>query len=535
MTLMSDRWAGAPAPSRPDLSERLRAALLDGQVGEGEPGAVIAVYRDGALVASACAGVADVRGQDPDQGTSPGPAANNPLTADTLMNIASISKQMAAAAILIAARGGALDLDADLRGLVPELRVPGVTLRNCLNHTAGLPDYLAVAYTVGMPEIEIAALSVFLDWVTTLDGLEFAPGERQSYSNTGYVLAALALERAVGRPFPEVLAESVLVPLGMTKSFSTTVLGEFSAGMAFSFSQEAPGEFVKETMGVGEVEPVRGVNGDGEVITSLNEFGAWQAFLLDGRVLGEDIRSQLLARTTLTDGTETTYGFGIEHETKAETAGYVHSGGMWAFSAYSIVDEKSGLSVACFANRGGYSASEAAWKAMHLASGFGDIAGDWFATRSLMGARIEVLSAGDLAARTGMSEEPETATWRGGRVWEGNDDFARIEPRSRDLKITSWFGIAERYERLDPAGGHPGHLPGTYDERAFGRPFVFEERGAELWLVPPGREPERVKPFGQRGAEWIGETSLGWVIADGEAAGRVRVGLGTFAAELVRR
>ncbi|MEB4613126.1 serine hydrolase domain-containing protein [Leucobacter sp. M11] len=508
-------------PARPELSSRLHQLLLAGQIGADEPGAVIAVYRDGTLLASACAGLAD----------APGGAALSP---DTMMNVASISKQMTAAAVLLAVRAGTLDLDADLRGLVPELQLSGVTLRNCLNHTAGLPDYLAVAYTVGMPEIEIAALRTFLDWLSRVGAHEFRPRERQSYSNTGYVLAAVALERAAGKPFPLVLAETVLLPLGMTGSFSTTVLGEFSAGMAFSFTRTDSGEFEKETMGVGTVAPVRGVNGDGEVITSLNEFGAWQGFLLDGRVLGEDIRQALLTKTVLTDGRETSYGFGIEHETRAHTTAYAHSGGMWGFSAYSIVDPATGISVACFSNRGGFRSSEAAWTAMHFASGFGDVAGHWYSTQTFMGAQLAVQADGNLAARTGLTEDAETAHWAGGHVWHGADDFARIEAIPTGLAITSWFGITDRYERVEPVAEYPRGLLGAYREPTFDAAYLFEERGDELWLVPPGREPERVLPFGRRHGGWIGETTLGWVLFDGTRAEPVRIGLGTYSTALFR-
>ncbi|GAA1324969.1 serine hydrolase domain-containing protein [Leucobacter albus] len=545
--------ASAPSPAPPQLApaalgDRLQRELLDGQIGAGEPGAVVAVYRDGVLLASACAGVAELgSGADAGgvfEGVSEGESgaslastssAGKPLTPDTLMNTASVSKQLTATAVLLAARAGALDLDADVRGLVPELPVPGVTLRSCLNHTAGLPDYLGVAYTVGIPEIEIAALSAFLGWLETLDALEFTPGDTQSYSNTGYVIAALALERAAGAPFPEVLAESVLRPLGMAQTFSTTVLGEFTDGMAFSFAAGAPGEFVKETMGVGEVEPVRGVNGDGEVITSLNDFGAWQAFLIDGRVLGDDIRQQLLARTVLNSGHETSYGFGIEHETKAHTTGYVHSGGMWSFTAYSIVDEATGLSAACFSNRGGFDAAATAWRAMHIATGFADVAGSWYATGSFSGVRVEVRDDGGLSASGALSDEAETVRWSGGRVWAGGDEFARIEARGAELDIVSWAGISETYGRLDGAAGYPDGLRGAYVDRPFGKTFVFEERDGELWLVPPGRAAEPVRPFGRRSGEWIGETSLGWIVTDGEACDSVRVGLGTFSMELARR
>lgn len=99
-------------PARQDLSARLHQQLFEGQIGADEPGAVIAVYQDGTLLASACAGLADTAG-------------GADLSPDTMMNVASISKQLAAAAVLIAARAGTVNLDADIRGLVPELQLSG--------------------------------------------------------------------------------------------------------------------------------------------------------------------------------------------------------------------------------------------------------------------------------------------------------------------------------------------------------------------------------------------------------------------------
>ncbi|PRB09172.1 serine hydrolase [Microbacterium sp. MYb64] len=506
------------------LSERLRRELLAGRVGAAEPGAVIAVYRDGELVAAASAGVADTE-------------TGELLTPQSLMNIASVSKQIVATALLLAAERGEIDLDADIRGLVPEIRIPGVTLRHCLQHTSGLPDYFAAATLMDATELEMSRLDAFLTWLATVEQPDFAPGTGQSYSNTGYVAAALATERATGRIFPELIAETVFRPLGMSSTFVATMLGAFVPGMAMSFTPENEG-FTRHGMGIGELHEVRAVNGDGEVITSIEDFARWHGFLLDGRVLGAGIRSRLLERAVLSDGRRSTYALGIEHETRGDTASYGHSGGMWGYSAYSLTDPSTGIGVAVFANRDDIDATDLAWRGLRMATGAAGISGRWFSATGFAGVHLSVDANDDLEAQLGTGAEPDAVKTHlaktGQSRWTRHDDLSVIEVVDGELFIATGFGLRERFVRMGEPGAYPPQAVGDFTEPFRDATYALEDREDELWIVKPNGEPERVEPFGSYDDEWIGGTSVGWIVIDSGPGARVRLGNESLIVELTR-
>ncbi|MDR6868326.1 CubicO group peptidase (beta-lactamase class C family) [Microbacterium resistens] len=498
------------------LGGRLRTELLDDRIKEGEPGAVIGVYHDGQLVASACRGLADLE-------------TGEALTPRSLLNLASVSKQIVATAILIAARQGAVDLDADVRVLVPELQLTGVTLRRCLQHTAGLPDYLTAAGIGGVDILDIAALDAFVSWISTVTAHDFEPGQDESYSNTGFVLAALATERATGVPFPELVRRTVLVPLGMTRSRVTTLLGETAPGLAISFTPEAGG-FTRHGMGIGEVDPVRGVNGDGEVLTSVEEFGAWHGFLADGRVLGADIRAQLLTRAVLADGRVSSYGLGIEHERRGDTTAHAHSGSMWGYRAYSLNDPVTGIGIAVFANRDDLDAVETAWRAFRLATGFAEISGAWFSVAHAFGLRLRVHANGDLEVGDGSAVVRLVRD--GEDRWTNDDDLSLVEVVDGRLRAAVWFGVTREFVRLRTPTAHPAGVIGRFREPHHGGAYRFEDRDGALVAIMPDGEEIPVTPFGEREGEWIGSIGGDWLLVGTTPGGPVRYGAGTLMIDL---
>ncbi|OBC12020.1 hypothetical protein A5784_04205 [Mycobacterium sp. 852013-50091_SCH5140682] len=504
-----------------DLSALLHRELLADRVGAQEPGAVIAAYRDGKLIATACAGLAELE-------------TGEPLTEHTLMNIASVSKQMVAATILLAAERGQLDIDQDIRVLVPELSLPGITVRHCLQHTAGLPDYMNVAEIIGIETLEIAGLDAFLTWLSSVERADFAPGHGASYSNTGYVIAALAAERATGTLFPELIAELVFRPLGMDRSLITTWIGQAVPGMSISYTPNAGAAPTRHGMGIGEIEEktVRGVNGDGEVNTSLVEFAAWHGFLLDGRILGARIRQQMLSRAVLADGSVSTYGLGIEHEQRGGTKVHAHSGSMWAYASYSLSDPITGIGVAVFANRDDLNATETAWRAYRLIAGQGDVAGRWFSEQGFCGLRLRVLGDGGLEVHDG--EEVTRLTAAGAGRWTADDDLSLVQVAGEKVRIAIEFGLTQDFERLSPAEPYPTCVLGEYREPYRGATYRLDERDGDLWVLPPNGEATRVVPYGVREGQWIGSCGLGWLVIGTGSVDFVRFGSGPTAIDLQR-
>ena len=200
--------AARPAAVRPAARTALPRPgglqdFLSPLAGGNEPGLAVGVYEDGQLVSSATAGCAVL-----EHGV--------PVSEHTAFDIASVSKHLTSACLLLLARDGLVDLDADVRSALPELRLTQpVTLRQCLTHTAGLRDYFALCDIAGLPVLGITE-DRFADLVAGQAELDFPAGSAFSYSNTGYALAAVLVRRITGSGLARFARERMFGPLGMT-------------------------------------------------------------------------------------------------------------------------------------------------------------------------------------------------------------------------------------------------------------------------------------------------------------------------------
>jgi CubicO group peptidase (beta-lactamase class C family) len=298
-----------------------------------EPGLAIGTYSDGTLTAHAAAGCAV-----PEHGV--------PVSEQTMFDIASVSKHMTATCLLLLARDGVLDLDADIRPALPELAV-GVplTLRQCLSHTSGLRDYFALC--------EIAGIGVpgmtedrFADLITGQRDLNFPPGSAFSYSNTGYALTSLLVRRATGHGLAQFAADRVFGPLGMTATHFRDDVARLVPRLAAGYVATGGTE-----PGFRRYDTTEEVIGDGAVVTSLADLAAWHGFMASGRTLGADIRDQLLDARPLTGGEPTGYGLGLQAITVEGRPAWWHSGSWAGYRAAVLYFPEHHIGVTTLANR----------------------------------------------------------------------------------------------------------------------------------------------------------------------------------------
>jgi CubicO group peptidase (beta-lactamase class C family) len=192
----------APAADRPSTSphQELHDCLDALARAHRVPGAQLAVHT-GTRTLSVCTGTADA-------------LARTPFTARTAVPLGSVTKVVTAAAVLLLADDGDLDLDEPVAELLPELAaLPEVTVRQLLSHTAGLPTG---------PDSDSAAgitAARYLPAVCTAQNVLFPPGTGFSYSNAGYVAAGRILSEVTGMTWQEAVGALVLEPLGITPAF----------------------------------------------------------------------------------------------------------------------------------------------------------------------------------------------------------------------------------------------------------------------------------------------------------------------------
>jgi CubicO group peptidase (beta-lactamase class C family) len=200
--------AAAAVPAAPAALDAPTAAAIDRLLAPWSaadgPGCAVGVARNGEQLLAKGYGLADV-------------ANDVPITAATVFPVGSNSKQFTAMSILLLAEDGRLSLDDDVRKFLPELPVEEhpVLVRHLLHHTSGIRDYQALRYLSGLNVKPIQIDDVY-GLMIRKRGLDFPPGSQFSYSNGGYVLLRLIVERVSGTTLDRFASERIFAPLGMT-------------------------------------------------------------------------------------------------------------------------------------------------------------------------------------------------------------------------------------------------------------------------------------------------------------------------------
>ncbi|HET8899436.1 MAG TPA: serine hydrolase domain-containing protein [Rhodanobacteraceae bacterium] len=275
-----------------DVREQTIDSLMQ-RYGGDVPGASLLVLKDGKPLVERGWGKANLE-QDTD------------AEADTNYRLASVSKQFTAAAILLLAEDGALSLDDSLRRWLPELPAPdqAITLRQVLIHSSGLVDYEERMAPDATAQISDQGV---LDLLASTDTLYFTPGSAYRYSNSGYVLLGLVIERASGMGLPLFLKTRIFDPLGMTG----TLLYEHQRGpevghRAYGYS-EINGRWTRT-----DQSPTSATRGDGGIYSSVADLAKWDAALYDDRLLSDASRALAFSPHVKVTGEpyEAYYGYG---------------------------------------------------------------------------------------------------------------------------------------------------------------------------------------------------------------------------------
>ncbi len=275
----------------PDPRKRMDA-LLAPLSSDRAPGASVMVIKNGAVVYTASLGMADV-----ERGIPIGPR--------TVFDIASVSKQFTGMLAMILHQEGRLDYDAPVVRYLPELSRfgPAMTVRHLLTHTSGLPDYydaLTGSGAAGTWVTNRQALVFLAQWGDPV----FPPGDRFAYSDAGYEMLALVLEKAAGEPFGDLLRRRIFEPLQMKDTrlrdrpdapVPDRARGYTPLGQGFAPSPD---------------HPLDCLVGSGAVDTTLDDLRRWDQALDTGRLVTRATLDEALRPMRLNDGSDSPYAFG---------------------------------------------------------------------------------------------------------------------------------------------------------------------------------------------------------------------------------
>jgi len=298
------------------------------------PGCAVGVSVDDRIVLERAYGMADLEHAVP----------NRP---DTIFEAGSVSKQFTAAAILLLAEDGKLRLDDPVRKYVPELPevAAPITIRQMLQHTSGLRDWGNVAWIGGWPRgTRVHTHAHVLDILGRQEALNFAPGTRWSYSNSGYNLAAVIVSRVAGESFAEFTRKRIFEPLGMTRTSWRDDFTRIVEDRAVAYAKSGD-RYVLDM-------PFENVHGNGGLLTTVGDLLRWNRNFTTLEVGGPEFARAMQASGQLEGGGETGYGLGLgvgRYKGVTETR---HSGTTGSYRAYLARYPDPRVSVAVLCNAG---------------------------------------------------------------------------------------------------------------------------------------------------------------------------------------
>ena len=315
------------AESLAELDEQIRAHLKQNNI----PGGLVALASRGHIVYLKTYGMANIE-------------LSVPVTDKTVFEIGSISKQFTSAAVMLLVQEGKLDLDAKIHRYLPYLPGEwlGVTVRQLLSHTSGIPDYEEIrsydVYRFRMTPEEVIKIAHSRP-------LDFVPGTGWYYSNTGYFLLSMIIERVEGRSLGEVMDSRIFKPLRMDDTRM--------ADPEKIVKNRAAGYWIDKVGRLINRNPTETSStlGAGGLLTSVYDLVKWDKILYENEFLSAESKSTMWKPTILPNGENTGYGLGWNVRSYEGLVSQSHGGQVAGFRAkFSRFPDQDGA-VVIFLNR----------------------------------------------------------------------------------------------------------------------------------------------------------------------------------------
>ena len=296
------------------------------------PGCSLGIVREGRLIYEHGYGMANLE-------------HDIPITSETVFRIASTSKQFTAMSLLLLEQDSALSLDDDIRKYLPYMPDYGrpISIRHLVQHSSGIRDYEGITSLQGVADEDAYIQQEVLELLARQKALNFAPGERFLYSNSGYVLLGEIVARVSGKTLRQFVDERIFRPLGMR----VTLIRDDHTEM---IENRASGYAPLEDGGFRSAESHFDLVGDGNVFTTVRDLYRWDQNFYHHKIGGENAAESQHETLVLNDGRNIPYAAGLEIGAYGGLRFVAHSGSWVGFKAQLLRFPEQRFSVICLCN-----------------------------------------------------------------------------------------------------------------------------------------------------------------------------------------
>lgn len=314
-----------------------------------EPGAAVIVVREGRIVYRKGQGMANLE-------------LGVPIEPDMVFRLGSITKQFTAVAILMLAEEGQLALDDPITKFLPDYPTPDctITVQHLLTHTSGIKNYTDMAQwlPIWRKDLSVQELVNFFK----SEPMQFAPGERHEYCNSGYVLLGAVIEKVSGKAYQQFIQQRIFDRLGMKHSYYDTALPVIPRRVA-GYEKSADGYTNADYLSM--TQPYAA----GALASSVDDLALWDAALYTDQLLSQAMLQPAFVAHILADGSSTEYGYGWDIAKLAGHSLTGHDGAIHGFLTYAIRLPEDHVFVAVLSNNGSVKPDQLAFQIAACAIG----------------------------------------------------------------------------------------------------------------------------------------------------------------------
>ena len=260
------------------------------------PGYAIGITKNGELIYQKYFGLANL-------------GFEAPISAFSIFNVGSVSKEITAACIAILQFQGKLSIDDTIRKYLPELSsaYSKVTIKNLIYHTGGIRQWEMLQMLAGKnPEKDYCTNDIILEILSIQNGLNFKPGDRYQYSNGGYLFLAEIIKSVSGKSLKDFAQENIFRPLGMNNTF-------FVDDNQQIYKNKVEGYGRNEDHSFFQYIDHNNSFGASNLHTTIPDFSKWQSNYVNNKLgYGSNFTKLLMTRGKLNNGEPVDYGFGVE-------------------------------------------------------------------------------------------------------------------------------------------------------------------------------------------------------------------------------
>ena len=318
-------------PSALLIRERKIDAILSAYNSSSNPGASVLVYQNDKIIFQKGYGVTKAGGTEK-------------ITPATNFRLASLTKQFTAMSVLLLVKNKKISLEDPLTKYFSSFPAYGkkIKIKHLLTHTSGLIDYEDL-----MPANQVTQLhdTNCLQLMYLADSLYFPAGTKYKYSNTGYAILALIVERVSGQSFASFLNDNIFKPLEMKNTLA------FEEGKAIVSNRAYGNSFENDHWIETDQSSTSSVLGDGGIYTSTLDMTKWIKALWDYKLLPAVMQKEAWTRKKVESGTLINYGYGWEVEDYNNKTHPHHNGSSIGFRNHILLFPEQKLMVIVLTNR----------------------------------------------------------------------------------------------------------------------------------------------------------------------------------------